>query len=98
MPSDDYNGHAHNRKAPAGPVTANSSAPSLVTVDAPTPTTDPRVVTASRRKVVGVDCVESFPPIWSATRQGTHQGARRVRPRCTSGACADRDHTWFGGQ
>src|SRR5665647_3497052 len=63
MSSDVYNGHAHNRKAPAGPVAANSSAPSLVTVDAPTPALDPRVVTASRRKVVGVDCVERFLPI-----------------------------------
>jgi hypothetical protein len=42
---------------PAGPVTANFSAPSLVTVDAPAPVTDPCVATASRRKVVGVDCV-----------------------------------------
>jgi hypothetical protein len=63
MSSDVYNGHAHNRKAHAGPATANSSAPSLVTVDAPTPAVDPRVVTASRRKVVGVDCVESLRPI-----------------------------------
>jgi hypothetical protein len=42
---------------PAGPVIANSSAPSLVVVDAPAPATGPRVATASRRKVVGVDCV-----------------------------------------
>jgi hypothetical protein len=42
---------------PAGPVIANSSTPSLVVVDAPAPATGPRVATASRRKVVGVDCV-----------------------------------------
>jgi hypothetical protein len=42
---------------PAGPVIANSSAPSLVMVDAPAPVAYPCVATASRRKVVGVDCV-----------------------------------------
>lgn len=63
MSSDVYNGHAHNRKATAGPVTANSSRPITGPVDAPAPAIDPRVVTASRRKVVGVDCVERFLPI-----------------------------------
>jgi len=53
-----YNGHQHDRNPPAGPGRCELLPPqSLVTVHASAPATDPRVATASRRKVVGVDCV-----------------------------------------
>jgi len=82
----------------------SSPPPSLVPVDAPAPAVGSRVITASRRKVVGVDCVERFLPIRSPARQGGRQGelagqgACRVRPRSTSEAGADWQHPRFRRQ
>jgi hypothetical protein len=79
---------------PAGPGLRELLPPqSLVTAHASAPATGSRVATASRRKVVGVDCVSRFIPFCNSS---VHQGASRVRPPRASGAGADRDGQRLG--
>lgn len=77
------------------PVAANSSAQSLVTVDASASATGPRVATASRRKVVGVDCVERFILFRGSP---ACQGAGRVRSPGAAEPHPSRRNRCFGQQ
>src|SRR6185295_16585941 len=83
MPSDVYNGKAHGRKAPPDRSLPNPPPPIIGRVDASASATDPRAATASRRKVVGVDCVECFSPFkGSLAPQGARGGCRASRHHC----------------